>query len=322
MVLAARIAVRTVLGLLLSVAAALAGSSKAGNPVPALRWKVAISGHDDWVLRLAVGKDATIYAATWTGSTLRGLAPDGTVRRKLSAGNSVHGLAVAADGRIYVASGYDDPQVHVFAPDGSLTLTFPSKTTFEALAEGPDGIVYAASSDGSVYALRSDGSLVWDSRTAGRALVIGRDGTIYTGGSGAGVLALASNGAPRGGFKVGSGGIAALLIGRGGLLYVGSQDRTVYALDPKDGANRWSFNTRRTPFGLAEGDDGTLYVGSFNGNVYALDSERGTLRWRFSTGNGKWGENPVHAIAVGRDGVIYAASGAAVEAISVKGGRR
>jgi outer membrane protein assembly factor BamB len=89
----------------------------------------------------------------------------------------------------------------------------------------------------------------------------------------------------------------------------------VYALDPRKSAIRWSFKARGTPFALAEGHDGAIYVGSFNGNIYAPDPEGGRLRWRFPTGNGSWGKNPVHAIAVGNNGVIYAGSGASVQAI-------
>jgi outer membrane protein assembly factor BamB len=110
--------------------------------------------------------------------------------------------------------------------------------------------------------------------------------------------------------------VAALAFGRGETLYAGTRDRIVYALDAKDGAIKWMFKPRGTPFALAEGHDGAIYVGSYDGNIYALDPGVGRVRWRFSTGNGRWGENPVHALAVGNDGVIYAGVGSSVEAIS------
>lgn len=46
-------------------------------------------------------------------------------------------------------------------------------------------------------------------------------------------------------------------------------------------------------------------------------SPGGRLRWTFSTGKGRWGDNPVHALAVARDGVLYAGVGTSVEAILV-----
>ena len=106
-------------------------------------------------------------------------------------------------------------------------------------------------------------------------------------------------------------------VGRGAMLYVGTRDRIVYALDATDGAVKWTFKPRRTPFSLAEGHDGAIYVGSYDGNIYSLDPTSGRVRWTFSTGKGGWGENPVHALAVGSDGVLYAGVGTSVEAIVV-----
>ena len=101
------------------------------------------------------------------------------------------------------------------------------------------------------------------------------------------------------------------------MLYAGTRDRIVYALDATDGAVKWTFKPRGTPFALAEGHDGAIYVGSYDGNIYALDPAVGRVRWRFATGNGRWGDNPVHALAVGNDGVLYAAVGSSVEAITL-----
>src|SRR5947209_5600358 len=97
-------------------------------------------------------------------------------------------------------------------------------------------------------------------------------------------------------------GLVALAVGRDDMLYAGTRSRIVYAVNRNDGAMKWTFKPRGIPFALAEGSDGAVYVGSYDGNIYGLDPAAGRVRWRFSTGNGgRWGENPVHALATTND---------------------
>jgi outer membrane protein assembly factor BamB len=303
--------------------------AKTGNRGAATRWRVATSAvRGDYVLALAVGKDGLIYSGSWGGTDVDVFGPDGVLRRKLSVGIGAKALAVGKDGTVF--AGTDGYAIVVFGPDGTRRGRFVVRESsgrggqIEALWAGDNGVVYAAAGN-DVYAIDPDGETRWRSTTLAPVdpLTMGSDGILYAG-AGDAVYAFGPEGTLKSKFGVGSRpgviaaiGLVALAFGRGDTLYAGTIDRMVYALDARDGAIKWTFKPRGTPFALAEGHDGAIYVGSYDGNIYALDPGVGRVRWRFSTGNGRWGDNPVHALAVGNDGVLYAGVGSSVEAITL-----
>jgi outer membrane protein assembly factor BamB len=85
-----------------------------------LRWRSSTvppgSYKGSYVLSLAVGKDGTIYAGTWTGREIYAFAPDGTLLRKLDVDYGVRAMSVDKDGTIYAATG---SYVYVFDSDGT-----------------------------------------------------------------------------------------------------------------------------------------------------------------------------------------------------------
>ena len=302
--------------------------AKTDNPSPALRWRVAASSGGDYVLALAVAKNGLIYSGTWIGTSVDVFAPDGTLRRKLSVGKGAKALAVAKDGSIF--AGTDNYTVAVFGPDGMRTSSFVVRKSnvhggaIEALAAAENGVLSAAAGN-DVYSVNPDGAIRWQSTMLAPvdALTLGSNGIVYAG-AGDTVYAFRPDGTVKSKFGVGTRpgivagiGVVALAVGRGDMLYSQTTDRIVYALDATDGAVKWTFKPRGTPFALAEGHDDAIYVGSYDGNIYALDPVVGRVRWRFSNGNGRWGDNPVHALAVGNDGVLYAGVGTSVEAITL-----
>jgi outer membrane protein assembly factor BamB len=302
--------------------------AKSDNPSPALRWRVAASPGGDYVLALAVAKNGLIYSGSWIGTSVDAFAPDGTLQRKLGVGKGAKALAVAKDGSIF--AGTDNYTVAVFGPDGTRTSSFVVRKSnvpggaIEALSVADNGVLFVAAGN-DVYSVNPDGAIRWQSTTLAPvdALTLGSNGIVYAG-AGDTVYAFRPDGTLKSKFGVGTRpgivagiGVVALAVGRGDMLYVGTRDRIVYALDATDGAVKWTFKPRGTPFSLAEGHDGAIYVGSYDGNIYSLDPTGGRVRWTFSTGKGHWGENPVHALAVGSDGVLYAGVGTSVEAIVV-----
>jgi outer membrane protein assembly factor BamB len=310
-----------------------AGQAKAGNADPTLRWRAAASPGGDYVLALAVGKDGLIYSGSWIGTTVDVFAPDGALRRTLSVGIGAKALAVGKDGTVY--AGTDGYTVLVFDPDGTRRSSFAVRTStarggpIEALVAGDSGVVFAAAAN-DVTAIDPDGAIRWRATTLAPvdALTIDGNGILYAG-AGDTVYAFRGDGSLKSTFSVGirpgiiAGiGVVALAVGRGDMLYVGTRDRFVYALDTRAVAIKWTFKSRGTPFALAEGHDGAIYVGSYDGNIYALDPAVGRVRWRFPTGTGGWGVDPVHALAVGSDGVIYAGVGTSVQAISPNHSRK
>ncbi len=323
----------------LFAAAGVSGLAQAGSRRPSLRWKFAT---DSWIIALAVGHDGTVYAGTERGA-IYALSPDGTLRRKFSiprwGWDYVWALAVGNDGTLYVQSLYGN--LYAFEPDGA--QRWKSPTSVRALAEGNDGLIYVAAGTDvfhadSVYTLAPDGALRRKFIAASpiTALAVGKDGATYGGTSQFSPLyAFTPSGTIK--WKVWPGmDVSALAVGNDGVVYDASRAKslrirdpvtgtmkpvpgptqTIFAINPQTGSIMWSSKARGRINSVKVGGDGTVYMGSFDGNVYAFDPHSGASRWRFWTGNGGWGKNPVHALAVGNDGVIYAGSGEFVEAIT------
>lgn len=302
---------------------------------PTLRWKYTTN---DWVLNLAVGRDGTIYASTWTGNSIYALDRDGALKRTFTTGQGVSRLAVGSNGTVYVGC---PNGISAFDPGGSLRWKLSSVV---ALVEGTNGSMYAIGPDlgtagNLVYSIGADGTLK-NTFAGGKPnvalLAVINDGTIYSGQYG--VSAVTPSGDLKWSVSPGQ-GVTALAVGHDGVAYVGSHVAArqirdpitgalryvvgpsvpvVFALDPQTGSTIWSSNAPKGKiFAVKVGlKDAAVYVGSFDGNIYALDRHSGAVKWRFTTGSRAWGRDPVHALAIGGDGTIYAGSGASVEAIS------
>lgn len=310
--------------ILLAAVCGTGGLARAGNR-PKLLWKFATN---DWVLGLAVGRDGAIYAGTWTGAVIYVLAPDGVLRRQIAIGNNltnygVTGLAVGDDGTIYVES--TNERLYALAPDG--VLKWKIRDVRRVVAIGRDGAVYTNS-----FALDPARG---EPRTkfSGLVLAVGEDDTIYVQDNG--ICAFSPSGVLK--WKSSETISATAAAGYDGKIYFsslyqqkvrdpktgiskyvlsspGTPRYRVDAFDSRTGSTKWSFQVKGKVFAVVNGHDGTIYAGSYDGNVYALNPDSGALKWRFSAG-GDWGKMPVHALALGSNGTIYAGAGRFVEAI-------
>ena len=332
------------MAVLLAICSAIAGftnHAEADSPRPIVHWKFEAN---DWVLSLAVAHDGTIFAATWTGDTIYAVNPDGTLKRKLASCDGGGRLTVGADDTLYARCTYG-----TYAFDRNGTLKW-KKQLLNFVAEGNDDVTYAVGREPdlsgrnlyppeSLFVLTSDGTLApkFVARYGGFLLTVSKDGETFVVSAQNSIGALAADGVLRWSASPGS-QITALAIGDDGVIYAGSHlvakirdpatgvvkyvvgpsPPVVYALDPMTGAVMWSSTVAKGNIcALKVGADGTVYVGSYDGNIYALDPHSGGARWRFSTGSRDWRRSPVHALALGRDGVIYAGAGRFIEAISL-----
>ena len=110
-------------------------------------------------------------------------------------------------------------------------------------------MVYAGSSDGSLYAVSlKGGEILWKSPTGG--VVQGRP----------------------------------LIADR--LILVGSDDGALHALKIETGEQAWTFQTAGKVRGCPATDNKAVYFGSGDGYVYAVDLATGKLRWKSRTGAG------------------------------------
>jgi outer membrane protein assembly factor BamB len=182
-----------------------------------------------------------------SGLTLPAWLPPSISRRALLVGAlGAAGVVVAAGLTAWRLSGGAQPGGGDDTARG-LRWRFATAGTVLSRPRVAGDLVYAASNDGTLYAIATaTGQQVWTFPT-GAAL-----------------------------------GSSPLV--HGGLVYLGSDDGNLYALDAVTGAQRWAYPTGGIVHSPTAGG-GLVYVGSADFNLYALDAVTGTLRWTFATGN-------------------------------------
>lgn len=213
------------------------------------------------------------------------------------------GVAVAADGTIYVAAGSTlravDPggQLEWSAHTGGVARSTP--------AIAPDGTIYVATddSDASLLAVDPAGRVQWILGGLGRILsspAIDRDGTIYVASLDSTLYALDPAGRRKWAFHArGAFHFSSPALSADGAIIVGAEDGRLYAVDP-DGRERWTFQTDgRIWSSPAIALDGAIYFGSHDGHIYALTAD-GEQQWSVDLGEEVW-SSP----AIGADGTIY-----------------
>jgi outer membrane protein assembly factor BamB len=92
-----------------------------------------------------------------------------------------------------------------------------------------------------------------------------------------------------------------------GLVYFGSGDGNIYALDAATGALKWKVQTGDVVHASPAIAHGTVYIGSWDSNFYALDAATGAEKWRFKTGDDPAIHNQVgvQSSAAVVDGMVY-----------------
>ncbi len=172
--------------------------------------------------------------------------------------------------------------------------------------------LYIGGYDGILYALTTEGNLIWEERVDGpivgspfltedTILVSSADGHVYAFDK--------SKQSRKWRFKakdsVWSGPIAS-----NGVVYFGSLDRKVYALNQDDGNLLWEFSTKGAVTATPLVYDGRVYIGSFGGVFYSIDAKTGVEVWRFEGAtNWYWGSAIIHngtIFAPSLDGNLYA----------------
>ncbi|MFF0204542.1 PQQ-binding-like beta-propeller repeat protein [Streptomyces sp. NPDC005017] len=167
---------------------------------------------------------------------------------------------------------------------GSLRWRFTTTGTVLSYPRVAGDLVYAASNDGTLYALATDdGRRQWQHTTAaaiGSApAVLG--GSVYLGGDDRVLYAFdARSGKVR--WRFTTGGIVHTPVVTGGVAYVGSADHRLYAVDAASGERRWAFTTDNDTHSPAMSGE-TVYVGSSDTSLYAVNAYTGEKRWAFTT---------------------------------------
>ena len=174
-----------------------------------------------------------------------------------------------SDGVVYLANSSIQA---ISVQTGSVLWTFtPPATGF--VNERPaiaDGIIYAVSRNGRLYAIDSNVQQTkWLFRT---------------------------NDSPVGPAIVSS-----------GLVYISSSGGTLYALDALTGVQKWSFKTTFLRRGPVEAS-GIVYISCASGDVCAIDAKTGVQRWLFKA-PGDLTPNENQASPIIANGIAYFVSG-------------
>lgn len=215
------------------------------NPDGSLRWRFKNLGREYMRSSPNIGEDGTVYIGCDDGN-LYAVNPDGSLKWNFTTGGTIQGSpTIGEDGTIYIGS----KRLYAIDPEGSMLWNFTADSYIyrSSPAIGEDGTIYFGSIDGTMYAVKPNGDLMWE-------------------------------------YPIGDEVTTTPAIGPDGSVYIGCRDGKLYALDP-EGRELWSFSTKDSIYSdPAVGKDGSIYFGSYDHHVYSLDPQ-GDLRWKFRTGD-------------------------------------
>ena len=205
--------------------------------------------------------------------------------------------AIASDGTIYLV-GPDG--ISAASPHGTLQWTYePEDHVATAAMVGPDGTIYAGTTDGYVVALDGSGRLKWRCKTGDEVrddLALAADGTIYAPCYDSGLCALSPDHSVRWHHRANRQTPA---IAPDGTVLAVTAD-TLFALHP-DGSTRWTYPAR-TDLPPVIGAAGITFVAEGD-HLLAIDST-GSLKWRGRLRQGLVSTPPV----IAEDGTVYVGS--------------
>lgn len=308
------------------------GPSK--SPSPAWRYQTGARVFASPVL----GHDGTIYVGSLDGQFVA-LNPDGSLKWRYSAGQKIYPSALVVG--TSVIFGTHRKELVSLSLEGEPRWKLPVQDVVDASATlGPDGRLYIVANgayavdllgrlrwhrptaghvrtapvihparlviigttEGTLLALRPDGSVAWEVPLGGAiegAASVDDDGRIYAGTGRGEVVQVDESGEVKWRFATGDEVRATPAVARDGTIIVGSYDRHVYAITPT-GALRWKVATGGRVRASARIDaDGRIYVGSQDNFLYCIDPN-GALLWRYNVG-----QDVDSTVEIGADGTLY-----------------
>ena len=293
-----------------------------------LKWQTSISeGNflkpDAIVSSASINSDGSIYMGGRYGRIvfrLNAVTGD-TIRTKHINTRQRYTAPVFADnGDVYICGhSKGDKGIRSLSPDLiTENWIFGAGNDFNSTAAlAADGTIYAASTNGSIYAINSDGTEKWNAvygNYVSSAIAIGTDGSVY--------LSAKLNSDADGVLKSydpadGSENWSVTLTGANaeqggpaiaddGTIYLGNKGGRIKAYSPTDGSELWSYPLAANPAiaGIevvpAIDNDGNIYFGTTDGMFYVLDD----------TGVEEYtpldlGDRVDSSVAIAADGTVY-----------------
>lgn len=208
------------------------------------------------------------------------------------------------NGVVYIS--INDALYTFSAATGTPGWSFTTGGFLKAAPAFSDDVVYVASQDGHLYALRAKiGAVLWSATTAGSFVPAGpvaiAHGAVYVTAGNALEAFSAKTGTLR--WRVPDIADSAPVYANG-LVYIGGAGSSVYAFNAKTGAQVWKAATGNIVNPSVAVDRTTVYVGSADGLLYAFSATTGAKRWSAVTNPG----DVIFAAAAVANGVVYVAS--------------
>jgi outer membrane protein assembly factor BamB len=183
-----------------------------------------------------------------------------------------------------------------------------------------DDTIYAPNADNSLYALDTNGQVMWTFETGDpiwASPVIGED-LLYIASMDNRIYALdTENGMVAWQTELEGTVVNAPLLGEDGNLYIGTFNNEVLALDSQTGEILWRFPTEDWVWGTPVLSDGVLYITDLSGKVYAVDTSNQSILWQYK-GNGAISGS----VLLHEEAVIFATQGGVLYSLNMEGGLR
>lgn len=201
----------------------------------------------------------------------------------------VHSSPVIANGIVYIEAASSIYAYQVCQCWSQLlwsaTIGYQADTTPAVT----NGIVYASSDNGSLYAFNAaTGAPLWNINTGSynySSLTVDNN-IVYVGteGSNGGQLYAinANTGATIWNANTANINSSSPAVANG-IVYVGAEDHNLYAFNAKTGTPLWTATTGDALYSSPAVANGIVYIGSYDGKLYAFNATTGAPLWNYST---------------------------------------
>jgi outer membrane protein assembly factor BamB len=203
---------------------------------------------------------------------------------------AIYGAPVVDQGTIYFGA-YDDNVYALNADDGTLRWTFKTNDPIVSSLALSGDILYAGSTDGSLYAIDTTvctnscpptAARTFDTEDSIWASPLLAEDVVYVAAMNGRLYALnAETLEPLSefSFKADAGLLTDPTLADDETLLVGGIDNKLYALDPDTGAEKWSFEGGNWFWGRPQIDGDTIFIADLDGNIHALGLGDGNPMW-------------------------------------------
>lgn len=261
-----------------------------------------VSGEEKWKLHLSGEVHATpvlyggfIWVASKNGTLYKIEKQQGKILAEKDFGAEIIGTPYGYDRYLLVPAGNSLNALDVTDMDvkwtqdiGAPIKASPTSHTVNHIDKVDYPVIFIAGTNNKVYALRNDGSIIWQHAPAENGSFFSspcvvNDSFLYIGNDNGIMYALHTvDGSLKWKFTTG-GMIKSSPIQVGGNVLFGSHDRNFYSVDSASGQLRWKVPTSDVVQSSPSFFNQNVYFGSHDQNMYCVDIINGNVKWKMRT---------------------------------------